>query len=461
MKTQRHATSRRGRHQGAGLRTVAISCLSLVALLLASTSSAQDKLDPASPSPTASESTGEKSVSLPEMRKLLRDLDSAELATRDAAEKRLIELGPGVVPYLPEISSNTSGEMKIRLQRIRDQLQTSNIKTFFEASLVTLQGKMKAAEAIAQITEQTGNKITLANPEAAAGVEVELMADKQPFWEVIEELLEQGKLRINTFSGTEGLSLIPEYGEIETPRPAAYINGPFHVEILSVHSTLPFGSPLPGQLDISLAVSWEPRLKPVYVQLPMSQMKAKIAESDEELAPTNPQAAPEIPLNTSGSSTQIDLQFERPPRSAGTLEKISGEFVVAIPGEKHKFVFEKFATGKRKSEKFGEVNVILENARRNGSVYELRILTEFARAEGALDSFRGWILSNRAYLLDAKQNRLENVGFQTYTISSEAVGVAFLFQINGDPNDYTLVYESPGMITRQSVPFEIQDVDLP
>jgi hypothetical protein len=140
---------------------------------------------------------------------------------------------------------------------------------------------------------------------------------------------------------------------------------------------------------------------------------------------------------------------------------LRGEMVVAVPGEKHQYVFEKFASGGRQSEKFGEVTVTLEGARRNGAVHELRILAQFKDPQGALDSFRGWILSNQAYLLDARDNRVENVGFQTYTVTPEAVGMAFLFQINGNPNDYRLVYESPGMITQQPFTFEIGNIELP
>ena len=70
-------------------------------------------------------------------------------------------------------------------------------------------------------------------------------------------------------------------------------------------------------------------------------------------------------------------------------------------------------------------------------------------------------MSNEAYLLDAKDVRLENVGLQTYGMSNNAVGIAYLFQINGDPNDYKLVYESPGMITKQTVSYVLSDIALP
>ena len=201
-------------------------------------------------------------------------------------------------------------------------------------------------------------------------------------------------------------------------------------------------------------------MKPVFMQIPMSEVEAKLADGST-LKATNPQAAPEIPLNFGGCSTQIDLQLERPARSFGKIENLKGAFVVAVPSERHKYVFEKFGNGARQSEKYGDVSVTLEGARRNGAVYAMRILVEFGNSQGALDSFRGWILSNEAYLLDPKQVRLENVGLQTYAVTPNAVGIAYLFQINGDPNDFQLIYESPGMITKQKVEYELNDITLP
>lgn len=397
-------------------------------------------------------------ISLADVRKILRQLESDKAADRDAAEKRLIEIGPAIVAFLPEVNSSTSGEMKIRLERIRKQLQTTKIETFFEASLVTLSGKMPLSDALAAISKQTGNKVGFERAEATPTKEIELKADKQPFWEVLDDVMIQGSLRLNAYSSTEGLVLMPD--DTVLPGPEPHFNGPFQVSVVSTQATKPYYGRSEGQLDVSLQVAWEPRLKPIYIQLPMNKMKLKVSGSDE-LSSTNPDGNPEIPVNSEGAAAQIDLQFPRPARSVEKIDKLAGEFVVAVPSEKHKYVFENFGNGKRQSEKFGEVTVVLESARRNGSVFEMRILAEFKEAEGALDSFRGWILNNRAFLLDAKQNRLENVGFNTYAVTSDSVGVAFLFKLNSDPNDYTLIYESPGLITRQSVKFELTDIDLP
>jgi hypothetical protein len=227
-----------------------------------------------------------------------------------------------------------------------------------------------------------------------------------------------------------------------------------------VQSTLPFRSPIGGQLDLSLNLTWEPRLKPVFAQIPMASVAAVLA-GGKTLKASNAQAAPEIPLNLGGCSTQIDLQLERPTRSDVKIENLTGEFVVAVPSDRHQYVFEKFGNGARQAEKYGDVTVTLEGARRNGAVYEMRVFVEFRDSQGALDSFRGWILSNEAYLLDANQKRMENVGLQTYAITPNAVGIAYLFQINDDPDKYQLVYESPGAITKQTVKYELQDIELP
>ncbi len=409
--------------------------------------------------PAAQEGTPE--VTLENVRKILRQLEANQLQQRDQAEKQLVELGVGVLPFLPEVNARTSGEMKVRLQRIRQALQQSDMETFFEASRVTLQGKMKLTEAIEKISEQTGNTIQLQGEDAMTGVDVELDVEDEDFWVAMERIMSHANLRINAFGSTEGDLVLAAGGpDASEEKPLPFSTGPFRVDVISVQSSLPFNSPIGGQLDLSFQVTWEPRMKPVFMQIPMESVEATLPDGDS-LSATNPQAAPEIALNLGGCSTQVDLQLQRPARSEDRIDKLTGEFVIAVPSDRHQYVFEKFGSGARQSEKFGDVTVTLEGARRNGAVYEMRVLVEFGNAQGALDSFRGWILSNEAYLLDAKEARLENVGLQTYAVTQNAVGIAYLFQINGDPNDHKLIYESPGVITKQKVAYELENIELP
>ncbi len=432
-----------------------MSGVTFIGLLPMSTTVAQGR------SAEAAETVGRKpTATSDDVQKLLRGLDARMLKDRDAAENALIELGPAILGFLPEVDANTSGEMKVRLQRIREQLQTSTIETFFEASTVTLSGKMKLTEAIKEITKQTGNKIFLEGEQAFESVDVDLDEKDTPFWTVMDTVMSQAKLRVNMYAAEDGLTLVAGGDEYSEKGPKAYTNGPFRIAMSSIQSTLQFNSRLGGQLDISLLTSWEPRLKPVFLRIPMMTVQAT-TDGETTLSAANAQGNPEVPITGGGSSTQIDLQLARPARDVAKLTNLTGEFEFAIPSERHKFIFKKFGNGARQAEKFGEVEVTLEGARRNNAVFEIRVLAEFASDQGALESYRGWALSNEAYLLDPKERRIENAGWQTYAVTQNAVGMAYLFQINGNPDDFTLVYESPASITRQAVKFELRDIELP
>ncbi len=287
--------------------------LTVGAVLCLTSTSMFAQVDSLDKLPDSTAPKADSKINLAEVRKVLRQLESDKAAERDAAEKRLIEIGPAVVAFLPEVTSSTSGEMKIRLERIRKELQSSKIETFFEPTLVTLSGTMPLAEALAAISKQTGNKITFERPDAIPSKEVEVKADKQPFWEVLDDIMIQSSLRLNTYSSTQGIVLMPDDSALPGPEP--YFNGPFQVSVISTQASKQFYGRVDGQLDVSLQVAWEPRLKPIYIELPMSKMKLAVAGSDD-LSSTNPDANPEIPVNSEGAAAQVDLQFARPPRSA-------------------------------------------------------------------------------------------------------------------------------------------------
>ena len=408
----------------------------------------------------AADKVEEQTVDPAAVRAAVRQLEAGQLASRDQAERELVAMGSNILPHLPEVTARTPGELKVRLQRIRQQLQQAQVETFFQASLVTLSGEFPVAEAIEKIAEQTGNAIRLDNRPALENVMVEVDAQRAEFWQVMSSIMLQASLRVSAFGTTENELVLTSDATPAVAPPPAFTSGPFRLDVTSVRSTLPLNSSLGGQVDVSFTVTWEPRLRPVYMQVPMSSVSAMLGQG-ERLTASNPQAAPEIPLNLGGSSTQIDLQLQRPDRSATQIEKLVGEFSVAVPSQRHEYTFRKFGSGARQSEKFGDVTVTLEGARRNGAVYEMRLFVEFGDPQGALDSFRGWILSNEAYLRGPDQTRVLNVGMNTYAITPNAVGIAYLFQINADPNAYELVYESPAAVSKQRVTYELTDIPLP
>lgn len=390
---------------------------------------------------------------------LLDALQSTDLQSRDAAEQALVELGMEVLELLPEVTSQTSGEMKIRLERIRQALGSKPISTEqLEPSTVSLEGKMSVSEAIDRISQQTGNAIEFDGE--GSGTQIELNCVDETFWTVVGKIIAQADLQLATYGTTNDALVLRARGQSPGYALPAFTSGAFRVDPISARSQLAFSNSAAGRLEVSCYVSWEPRLKPVSMNIPMQTVKA-VTGSDVELVAANPGASPSVATNGGGATTQIDLQLVRPERSETILKQISGELVFSVPGQSHKYQFEKFGSGGRQSEKFGDVTVTLANSGRNGAVYETRLQVSLGQSIGATNSSRSWLLSTEAYLLDAKDVRIENVGWRSSPGVGNSMGFSYLFQINGDPNDYKLVFELPGTFQQYRVPYQLDEIPLP
>ena len=130
--------------------------------------------------------------------RLIRQLDDDRPDNRQAAEAALIELGPDVLELLPATDAVASAEVRERLTRVRGRLQTERSRRSVEASLVSLDGDMTLAEALHAIQQQTGN--------ALLGYEdldqrVTIHWPQVPFWEALDQVLDEGHLTIDPFAG--------------------------------------------------------------------------------------------------------------------------------------------------------------------------------------------------------------------------------------------------------------------
>ena len=75
--------------------------------------------------------TAEAPDELPlQVSRLVRQLDDNQLATREAAERGLIDLGPRALDLLPSPGRDTSAEVRVRLERVRKTLQEQAAKNF-------------------------------------------------------------------------------------------------------------------------------------------------------------------------------------------------------------------------------------------------------------------------------------------------------------------------------------------
>ena len=133
-----------------------------------------------------------------------------------------------------------------------------------------------------------------------------------------------------------------------------------------------------------------------------------------------------------------------------------------LPGREVVYRFEDIQDAQNIEQRNAGSAVVLETVRRNGAVYDVRIRVRFDDASGALESHRGWIYSNEAYLIAPGGSRVDHAGFETTSqqINNE-VGVSYKFPLPDGPNGYALVYKSPAAIVKLPVEYELKDIELP
>ena len=96
--------------------------------------------------------------------------------------------------------------------------------------------------------------------------------------------------------------------------------------------------------------------------------------------------------------------------------------------------------------------MIMEDVRKNQDLYQLRVRVRFDKPSNALESHRGWIFNNEAYLVDSNGERMENAGFETTRQERNEVGLSYLFDAPGGLEKCKFVYKTPAIINSATIP---------
>src|SRR5262249_42098769 len=137
----------------------------------------------------------------PRVRKLVRQLDAADLKTRQEAEDALVKLGPNALPLIKPYIANpeTTEAARQTLKNVERVLQLAGAKAEAEAKTVTLsKDSMPLSEVLAALTEQTGNKIVDLRPAQGQVIEdpkLKVNFNKTPFWQALDRVLDDAKLK--------------------------------------------------------------------------------------------------------------------------------------------------------------------------------------------------------------------------------------------------------------------------
>jgi hypothetical protein len=132
-----------------------------------------------------------------------------------------------------------------------------------------------------------------------------------------------------------------------------------------------------------------------------------------------------------------------------------------IPGRTETFAFDNLLDARNVEKRTAGVTVILDRVRKNNELYEVRVVVRFDQAGAALESHRGWILNNEAYLEGPDGKPISQQGMRTFRQTPDEVGIAYLFVLDDPPSNHKFVYKTPGVIVATGFDYEIKGLKLP
>lgn len=402
-----------------------------------------------------------------QVKALIRQLDANQQAQREAAEKELVALGPAVLSHLPVVNNRTPAELKNRLSRVRTALMKAAIEASVQPTFVTLSGELPLSEALAAVSKQTGNAFIdyrdRFNQEGANDPKVKLDLKNAPFWSAVDTILDAAQFTLYGFDDEPGALAYTARGDDNTaPRlgRAAY-GGLFRIEPTRVETARNFRA---GNqtLKVTCEVSWEPRVRPIFLEQPRGELKA-INEKEAEIAIDAGDESIETSVEGTNAAVELEFPLQAPDRGVRQIKSLKGKLIATILGRVESFEFVDLEKLKAAEQERGGVTVAVESCRKNGDIYDVEMRVRFDKAANALESHRSWIYNNECYLLDAKGNQIENAGLEATLLDVNEVGLSYKFDLGEEPSlaGCKFIYKTPAAIIKTPVEFELKAIDLP
>ncbi len=394
-----------------------------------------------------------------------RRLDSDTLEDRERAERQIIELGHKALEYLPEVKPSTAAETKARLQRIRTVLEKKRADSAAKASRITLSVKDKPlADVLGAIQEQTENKLVDYRSnfgQRADGTKVSVDWEDVPFWEAVEDLFAQTNLEAYHYAGQANvLAFVAKQNSSAEPNPLVRTSEIFRFEPTRVESFLNLSDRSQRGTFLNLQVAWEPRVEPIVIKLPLDQLTVEDEEGNS-LQSGDRAGSLDTEVVQGVSAVDIQLPLGSTDRSSQKIATLKGEMVALMPGRMETFTFDKLETARNVKDTRGAIEVVLETFRPNGDIWEASIMLRVLNEQGSLESHRGWVYNNEAYLQGPNGERIDIAGFEETYRDVDTVGMSYKFVLEREVGDFQFVYRSPASIISLPVSFELTDIPLP
>ena len=338
-----------------------------------------------------------------EATRLIRQLGDPQRSRREAATERLEAFGVGLLPLLDAATPQPpGGEAAWRLRMLRERLETRAIAAALEPTLVAASpAGTPVPEAFAAVFASAGGEIALAESVGAGKVVAEtsqVTGADHTYWEEVERLLEEAGGVLTSAGGDGDALLIRAYDDKNhrleddaASRPPTTAAGPLRVEVLRAVAVPP---EQPRAMRLTLRVAWEPRLRPIMLQLPMGSLIAE-GPAGEVVPPKQRQAVVEASPRGDRGWVSMSLLLDGPPATVDRVAILRGTLRMWVPASDVEARFPLASTSQEPVERrFGDAVVRLESASVGEQTLTVRLRADYSATE-ALASHRTWLAERR------------------------------------------------------------------
>lgn len=405
-----------------------------------------------------------------QVQQLVSSLDGDTISERDIAEQNLLSLvdleGVGaekLLAVLPKPNDNIPPAVRERLAAIRKAIEERMATELIEASAVTLEAiGWPLSDVLKELETLTGNKI-IDNRDADAAAdspEIILKVEDEPFWSVMDQVMDQAQLSQYAYAGEDALALVGRDKQEGQRFGRASYSGPFRFEITEITAKRGLRNLSNQSLELELEIAWEPRLRPIALTQHLDRIDAVTTVGDR-LAPKQTDRVFNIEVQEGTCASTINAPFELPNREVKEIMLLGGTINALVPGKREKFRFDDLPVKEPEVQSMGGVVVALERVIQNGGIWEVHMSLKLEGDTDALASHRGWVFNNLTYLVDDAGETIDHAGFETTKQTPSEVGIAYLFDLPEGIEGLSWVYESPVSIVEQEYKYQLQGVKLP
>ena len=203
-----------------------------------------------------------------------------------------------------------------------------------ESAKIRLDQATTLGEALEAISRDSGVEFETRADESIAITPVETPL---PFWHALDLVLDEADLDINFYGGGRGtLQLVPRRDERPSRVDSAAYAGVYRIEPTSVTSRRSLNQPNLSGLNIGIEISWEPRVTPIGLTIPIQQLAGRL-DDDAVLEPQQSGDTIDIATNSEIAFSEFYMPMQLPAGQPDKIESLSGIIRALLPGKRQTF----------------------------------------------------------------------------------------------------------------------------